>query len=73
MSPTAPSNPGAPLSNWALIRRLFALVWLYRRRCLAVLGLQLVLLTIGLAGLNFTGQAIDYIRHEVAGTPLPTA
>ncbi len=62
-----------PLSNWSLIRRLFGLVWRYRRRCLAVLGLQLVLLTIGLAGLNFTGEAIDHIRHEVAGTPLPSA
>lgn len=61
-----------PLSNWALIRRLFGLVWLYRRRCFAVLGLQLVLLTIGLAGLNLTGQAIDSIRHQVAGVPLPT-
>ena len=61
-----------PLSNGALIRRLFGLVWLYRRRCFAVLGLQLVLLTIGLAGLNLTGQAIDSIRHQVAGVPLPT-
>ena len=62
-----------PPSNWALIRRLFGLVWLYRTRCLQVLGIQLVLLTMGLAGLNFTGQAIDFIRHCVAGTPLPTA
>lgn len=70
---TSQPPPGASPSNWAVMRRLFGLVWLYRGRCLQVLGLQLVLLTMGLAGLNFTGQAIDFIRHEVAGSPLPAA
>ena len=70
---SASPSPGTPApSNWAVLRRLFGLVWFYRRRCLQVLGLQLVLLTMGLAGLNFTGQAIDLIRHEVAGSPLPS-
>ena len=73
MSMSTALSPGAPLSNWTLIRRLFALVWLYRRRCFEVLGIQLVLLTLGLAGLNFTGQAIDFIRHRVSGAPLPRA
>ena len=73
MSPSAPPSGNPPVSNWALIRRLFGLVWLYRGRCVAVLGLQLVLLTVGLSGLNLTGQAIDYIRHEATGAPLPTA
>jgi len=71
MSPSPPPAAGGPPTNWALIRRLFGLVWLYRRRCFGVLGLQLVLLTVGLLGLNLTGQAIDYIRHEVTGAPLP--
>ena len=62
MSPSPPRSLGAPQSNWAVIRRLFGLVWLYRRRCLQVLAIQLVLLTMGLAGLNFTGQAIDFIK-----------
>jgi ATP-binding cassette subfamily B protein len=53
------------------MRRLFGLVWEYRGRCWQVLGLQLVLLTMGLAGLNLTGQAIDFIRHRVSGAPLP--
>jgi ATP-binding cassette subfamily B protein len=53
------------------MRRLFGLIWQYRGRCWQVLGLQLVLLTMGLAGLNLTGQAIDFIRHRVSGTPLP--
>ncbi|MBK9991273.1 MAG: ABC transporter ATP-binding protein [Verrucomicrobia bacterium] len=51
------------LSNWVLVRRLFGLAWRYRSRCLQVLGLQLVLLTIGLSGLSLTGLGIDYIRH----------
>ena len=46
-----------------LIRRLTGLAWRYRRRCLQVLGLQLVLLTLGLSGLSLTGLGIDYIRY----------
>ncbi|MBI5382059.1 MAG: ABC transporter ATP-binding protein [Opitutae bacterium] len=59
-------------SNWTLIRRLFGLAWRYRLRCLQVLGIQLVLLTMGMIGLSFTGLGIDYIRHRVDGTPLVT-
>jgi ATP-binding cassette subfamily B protein len=39
--------------------------WRYRRAGLRVLGLQLILLTIGLAGLSLTGLGIDVIHHEV--------
>jgi len=53
-------------SNGALIRRLIALAWRYRGSCLQVLGLQLVLLVMGLSGLSLTGYGIDYIRHHVA-------
>ena len=64
-------NPPVPeLSNWALIRRLFGLAWRYRLRCVQVLAIQLVLLTMGIVGLGFTGLGIDYIRHQVEGTPL---
>jgi ABC-type multidrug transport system fused ATPase/permease subunit len=56
--------------NWALVRRLFGLAWRYRLHCLRVLGIQLVLLTMGIAGLSFTGLGIDYIRHKIDGTPL---
>jgi ATP-binding cassette subfamily B protein len=52
-------------SNPELIRRLFGLAWRYRLRCLQVLGIQLVLLTMGLFGLSFTGIGIDYIRQVV--------
>jgi ATP-binding cassette, subfamily B, bacterial len=56
-------------SNAELIRRLFGLAWRYRLMCLEVLGIQLVLLTMGLFGLSFTGLGIDYIRQEASGRP----
>ncbi|MDI1336952.1 MAG: ABC transporter ATP-binding protein [Lacunisphaera sp.] len=64
--PVAASAPG----NRALVRRLFGLAWRYRLHCLQVLGIQLVLLALGIGGLSFTGVGIDYIRHRVDGTPL---
>ena len=62
----APATP----DNRALIRRLFGLAWRYRLHCLQVLGIQLVLLTLGIGGLSFTGLGIDFIRHKVDGAPL---
>lgn len=67
MSTAAP----AP-SNWAMVRRLFALAWRYRLHCLQVLSIQLVLLTMGITGLSLTGVGIDYIKHKVDHTPLST-
>src|SRR5882724_9755494 len=67
--PAIPTAAAAP-SNWALIRRLFGLAWRYRLHCLRVLGIQLVLLTMGIVGLSFTGLGIDYIRHKVEHVPL---
>lgn len=57
------------ISNAVLIRRLFGLAWRYRLPFLKVLGLQLLLLTLGITGLSFTGIGIDYIRHKVEGAP----
>ena len=65
-TPTAASG----LTNRALVRRLFALAWRYRRHCLQVLMIQLVLLTLGIGGLSLTGVGIDYIKHKVDRTPL---
>src|SRR5689334_2748983 len=59
-----------PPDNRVLVRRLFGLAWRYRGHCLQVLGIQLVLLTLGIAGLGLTGIGVDYIRHRVMGTPL---
>ena len=61
-------------SNAALIRRLFGLAWRYRLRCMLVLFIQLILLTMGIFGLSFTGVGIDYIRHRMSGdTTAPIA
>ena len=59
------SSSATPTSNGALIRRLLGFAWRYRLHCLQVLGIQLVLLTMGIVGLGFTGLGIDYIRHKV--------
>jgi len=67
--PSHPPTAAAPF-NGVLIRRLFGLAWRYRLHCLQVLGIQLVLLTMGIVGLSFTGLGIDYIRHKMDGTPL---
>ena len=56
-------------SNAELIRRLFGLAWRYRLRCVQVLLIQLVLLTMGLFGLSFTGIGIDYIRQVMGHKP----
>jgi ATP-binding cassette, subfamily B, bacterial len=69
MSESTPASAAGP-SNGALIRRLFGLAWRYRLRCLGVLGIQLVLLTMGILGLSFTGIGLDYILHKLNGTPL---
>ncbi|MEY2881111.1 MAG: hypothetical protein RLZZ15_3491 [Verrucomicrobiota bacterium] len=75
MSPAAAlAAPSADApANGALVRRLFRLAWRYRLHCAQVLAIQLALLTMGIAGLGFTGLGIDYIRHVVEGTPLAAA
>jgi ATP-binding cassette subfamily B protein len=70
MSEPPPSPAAVTLANGVLIRRLFGLAWRHRLHCIGVLLLQLVLLTMGIAGLSFTGLGIDYIRHQVEGVPL---
>ncbi len=69
MSESMPASAAGP-SNGALIRRLVGLAWRYRLRCLGVLGIQLVLLTMGILGLSLTGIGLDYILHKLHGTPL---
>ncbi len=60
------------VSNWRVIRRLLGMTWAYRRECLLVLSCQVVLLTLGLAGLGLTGVAIDFVRWQVdSGAPEP--
>ena len=63
---TQPRSADGGPSNTELIRRLFRLAWRYRLKCVQVLSIQLVLLTMGLFGLSFTGIGIDYILQVVA-------
>jgi ATP-binding cassette subfamily B protein len=70
MSKPEPIPDAAGPTNWALIVRLFGLAWRYRLHCLGVLCIQLVLLTMGIFGLSFTGLGIDYIRRRVSGGAL---
>ncbi|HET7534915.1 MAG TPA: ABC transporter ATP-binding protein [Candidatus Didemnitutus sp.] len=65
-----PVTSASTATDWQIIRRLFGLAWRYRMHCLGVLGIQLVLLTMGICGLSFTGLGIDYIRHKVENVPL---
>jgi ATP-binding cassette subfamily B protein len=71
MSDVIPPPPAAAVpSNAVLVRRLFGLAWRYRGHCVQVLGIQLVLLTMGISGLSLIGVGIDYIKHQIDGTPL---
>jgi ABC-type multidrug transport system fused ATPase/permease subunit len=72
--PSSPVDPDTTsnLTTAAIIRRLLALGWAYRKRSVAVLVYQVLLLALGLLGLGLTGLAIDVIRHQLQPhAPLP--
>ncbi len=52
-------------STGILIRRLLALAWRFRANCLWSMVLSLVLLLLGIAGLQLLGLVIDVIRHAL--------
>ena len=55
-----------------LVRRLFALAWRFRADCLWSLGLSVVLLLLGIAGLKWLGAVIDVIRYALdPSLPVP--
>jgi ATP-binding cassette subfamily B protein len=55
-----------------LVRRLVALAWRFRADCLWSLGLSVVLLLLGIAGLKLLGVVIDVIRQALdPGLPAP--
>lgn len=60
-----PHTLGAPVSDWNLVKRILKLSLAHPRRCFGVFVLQLLLLTIGLSGLGFTGLGIDYVRSHL--------
>ncbi|HUD46476.1 MAG TPA: ABC transporter ATP-binding protein [Candidatus Baltobacteraceae bacterium] len=63
---------GREYSTGELVRRLTALAWRYRGDFLLSLGLSLVLLILGLIGLQLLGVVIDVIRQALdPGLPTP--
>lgn len=65
------SHAVPPPTNGVLLVRLLGLAWRHRGPCLIVLGLQTLLLVIGLIGVNFIGHGIDYLRSHVEQVPTP--
>lgn len=59
------SNPEERYGTGELVRRLLALAWRFRTDCLLSVLLSLVLLLLGLAGLQLLGVAIDVIRYTL--------
>lgn len=55
-------------ANGELVRRLLGLAWQFRRDCLQSLVLSVVLLLLGLMGLQLLGVVIDVIRHALDAT-----
>jgi ATP-binding cassette subfamily B protein len=55
-------------SSGELVRRLLALAWQFRGDCLWSLALSVMLLLLGLAGLQLLGLVIDVIRHALDPT-----
>ncbi len=59
-------------STGKLIRRLLALAWQFRANCVWSMILSLVLLLLGVAGLQLLGLVIDVIRHALnSSVPAP--
>ncbi len=52
-------------STGKLVRRLLALAWQFRADCIWSVVLSLVLLLLGILGLNLLGVVIDVIRHSL--------
>jgi len=48
-----------------LVRRLLGLAWQFRGDCLLSLTLSIILLLLGLVGLQLLGVVIDVIRHAL--------
>jgi ATP-binding cassette subfamily B protein len=61
-------HSGRDYSTGELVRRLTALAWRYRRDFILSIVLSLVLLILGLIGLQLLGVVIDVIRHALDAT-----
>jgi ABC-type multidrug transport system fused ATPase/permease subunit len=66
MSESPSSNPvDHRYPTGELVRRLFALAWQFRWDCLLSLLLSLILLLLGVVGLQMLGVVIDVVRHAL--------
>src|SRR5690242_2645388 len=63
-SSSSPANDRR-YSTGELVRRLLALAWQFRFDCIASLLLSVLLLLLGLLGLQLLGTVIDVIRHAL--------
>jgi ABC-type multidrug transport system fused ATPase/permease subunit len=69
MSNSSPQpNKERQYPTWELVRRLLGLAWQFRGDCLLSLTLSIILLLLGLAGLQLLGVVIDVIRHALDGS-----
>jgi ATP-binding cassette subfamily B protein len=67
-----PRAESSPTDSVGLLARLLRLSLAYRRECLEVFALQVVLLALGVFGLGLSGVAIDVIRAALEpGAPAP--
>jgi ATP-binding cassette subfamily B protein len=64
-------SPDEKYSTSKLVRRLLSLAWKFRKDCVLSQVLSLLLLLLGLAGLQMLGAAIDVIRHALDPTEKP--
>jgi ABC-type multidrug transport system fused ATPase/permease subunit len=68
----APGPAPRPNDSFGLVRRLLGLSLEYRRECIQVFALQVVLLALGVMGLGLSGVAIDVVRAAIQpGAPAP--
>jgi ATP-binding cassette subfamily B protein len=64
-APSTIIKPSREYSTEELARRLLALAWRYRSHVVLSVALSLVLLVLGLIGLQLLGVVIDVIRHAL--------
>lgn len=69
MPPASEAPPADTLkpSAFKLLRRLLGLGWRYRRGCVQVVALHVLLVSLNVAGLGLAGLGIDVVRHAVSG------
>jgi ATP-binding cassette, subfamily B, bacterial len=70
---TTPPSDDRRYATGELVRRLLALAWRFRRDCLWSVVLSLLLLVLGLVGLQLLGVVIDVIRHALDPSQQPPA